>query len=600
MTKSGGHSPPGLLVAFNDPAAFGKPRCHAPAGNSGGTNMRRYAIILNAVLLGLVSALSYAQAVVPIINQPLIPDATVPGGPQFSLTVNGTGFASNSVVNWNGSALATTFVNSSQLTAIVPASDIAKPGSGQVTVVNPGPGVGTSNAIPFEVTRPIPLFTFNRSDHVTFSSCDSVVVADFNGDGNLDIVAALANFTVSVNLGNGHGRFRHLRNFASGIGNDSLVVGDFNGDGKLDLALRGVSVLLGNGDGSFQPPLNYPAGDNSVAVGDFNGDGKLDLASTDSSGKLYILLGNGDGTFQKPVSHAAGSDPYSIAVADFNRDGKLDLAVGLQGEDAVAILLGNGDGSFQAPVKYASAGAAGDVFVADLNADGVLDLVVPNQYLPKVSVLLGNGDGTFQPHVDYPAGANAYRGGVADVNGDGKLDVVITTWAGDNNEYFVLLGNGDGTFQKPRAYPAAAEPLGTAFGDFNNDGILDLVIADWGGEDFSVMLGTVVQLQPDTLDFGTVSVGKNASLSTKLTNIRKSTLEITSITTPGGQGAFSQTNNCGSGVGTGQSCTITVTFTPPKPGLFESPVEVRDKAPGSPQRIFLSGKGSTAALTEKR
>ncbi len=80
------------------------------------------------------------------------------------------------------------------------------------------------------------------------------------------------------------------------------------------------------------------------------------------------------------------------------------------------------------------------------------------------------------------------------------------------------------------------------------------------------MLGTVVELQPDTLDFGTVSVGKNASLITRMTNIRKSTLEINSITTPGGEGAFSQTNNCGSSLGPGQGCTITVTFTPPAAG----------------------------------
>ncbi len=127
--------------------------------------MRKYAVVLGAVLLGLVSALSYAQAPVPFVNQPLIPDATAPGRPQFTLTVNGTGFVSSSVVNWNGSARSTTFVNSSQLTASILASDVAKPGSGQVTVVNPSPGGGISNAIPFEVTRAIPLFTFNRSDY---------------------------------------------------------------------------------------------------------------------------------------------------------------------------------------------------------------------------------------------------------------------------------------------------------------------------------------------------------------------------------------------------------------------------------------------------
>ncbi len=124
--------------------------------------MRKHAICLAAVLLGFASALSYAQAPVPIINQPLIPDATAPGGPQFTLNVNGTGFVSNSVVNWNGSARATTFVNSSRLIATILASDIAKNGSGQITVVSPSSGGGISNAIPFEVTKPIPRFVSFR------------------------------------------------------------------------------------------------------------------------------------------------------------------------------------------------------------------------------------------------------------------------------------------------------------------------------------------------------------------------------------------------------------------------------------------------------
>ncbi len=571
----------------------------------------KHAIFLGTVLLGLVSVLSYAQAPVPFISQPLIPDATAPGGAQFPLTVNGTGFVSNSVVNWNGSALATTFVDSSQLTATVLASDIAKPGSGQVTVVTPSPGGGTSNAIPFEVTKPIPLFTFNRSDYAAGDGVPSVVAADFNGDGNLDVAAVgLYTNTVSVYLGDGHGRFQHHGDYPTGQqnGNDCLVVGDFNGDGKLDLAVRGLAVLLGNGDGSFQAPLAYTAGDSCVAVGDFNSDGKLDLASSDSSGVVYILLGNGDGTFQTPVSYSAGSGPSGIAVGDFNGDGKLDLAVALNNEKAIAILSGNGDGTFQPAVKYATAGTSGDVYTADLNGDGVLDLIVPcNSLRPdnsfreksvqKVSVLIGNGDGTFQPHVDYPAGTDAYRGGVGDVNGDGKLDVVVTSWF-TRNEYFVLLGNGDGTLQKPRAYTAGSCPLGMTFGDFNHDGILDLVIADQCTDEFSVMLGTVVELQPDTLDFGTVSVGNNATLTTQLTNIRKSTLRISSITV--GKGAFSQTNNCGNSVGPGQSCTITVTFTPPKAREFDAEVKVNDKAPGSPQRVFLSGRGSSAALARKK
>lgn len=561
--------------------------------------MKRRAIILTAILLGLASVLSYAQAPVPFINLPLVPDATAPGGPQFSLTVNGTGFVSNSVVNWNGNALATQFVSGSQLTATVPAADIAKAGSGQVTVVNPAPGGGVSTAVPFEVTKPIPLLTFNRSDYAAGDGVPSLVTGDFNGDGKLDLAAVgLYTNTVSVYLGDGYGAFIHHGDYPTGPGNnnDELVVGDFNGDGKLDLAVRGGAVLLGNGDGSFQAPLPFPGGDNAVAVGDFNGDGKLDLASSDNSGVVYILLGNGDGTFQTPVSYAAGPGGYGIAVGDFNRDGKADLAIALSDGNGVAILLGNGDGTFQPPVEYASAGQPTDLYAADLNGDGILDLVVPNTSSAEVSVLMGNGDGTFKPHVDYPTGAPVRRGGIADVNGDGKLDVVVTTWAYGNDQFFILPGNGDGTFGKAYPFTAGSCPLGTAFGDFNKDGILDLAIADQCAADFSVMLGTVVELQPDTLVFGAVGVGQQASLTTKLTNIRKSTLDISTITIFAGNGAFSQVNNCGNNVGAGQSCTITVTFTPPKAGSFAAGLVVGDNAPGSPQAALLSGKGSTGAV----
>jgi FG-GAP-like repeat/Abnormal spindle-like microcephaly-assoc'd, ASPM-SPD-2-Hydin len=217
----------------------------------------------------------------------------------------------------------------------------------------------------------------------------------------------------------------------------------------------------------------------------------------------------------------------------------------------------------------------------------VLDLVVPNQSDAYVSILLGNGDGTFRSHVDYFTPGAVWRGGVADVNGDGKLDLVLTTWAFNGDELFVLLGKGDGTFQKAQTFVAGSCPLGAAFGDFNNDGILDIVIGDQCST-LSVMLGAAVSLQPDTLAFGAVSVSHQSSLSTQLTNIVKSTLNIQKVSISGGKGAFSQTNNCGS-VGAGQSCTITVTFAPQAAGTFNGQVAIWDNAPGSPQLVYLNG-----------
>src|SRR5216684_1815090 len=231
-----------------------------------------------------------------------------------------------------------------------------------------------------------------------------VAVGDFNGDGVPDLVVANeGSNNVSVLLGNGQGAFQAAQNFAAGTNPQSVAVGDFNGDGKLDLAVANegsgdVSVLLGNGDGTFQTAVAIATGTNpqSVAVGDFNGDGNLDLAvanggdfSSGAGSNVTVLLGNGDGTFQTARAFAVDDIPQSVAVGDFNGDGKLDLAVANLRSGDVSVLLGNGDGTFQGAVNYAAAGAS-SIAVGDFNGDGKLDLAVASG---SVSVLLGNGDG---------------------------------------------------------------------------------------------------------------------------------------------------------------------------------------------------------------
>jgi hypothetical protein len=457
------------------------------------------ASITGTSMLINVSAAAAANPV-PLINQPLSPDAIVPGG-AFKLTVNGTGFVSGSLVKWNGTTRVTNFVSDSQLTATVLASDIAQFNTASVTVANPPPGGGTSNVVFFGTTTPIASVSLsNPSEFGAGSAPLSVATGDFNGDGKLDLVTANSGSNnVSVLLGNGDGTFQSAVDYAVGSNPRSVAVGDFNGDGKLDLVVtnestNNVSILLGNGDGTFQPAVNYTvaSGPHSVAVGDFNGDGRLDLAIANFvSGNVSVLLGNGDGTFQSALDYAGGSNPNSVAVADFNGDGKLDLVVANQGSSNVSVLLGNGDGTFQAALNY-SAPRAEWVAVADFNGDGKLDLAVASGGCRRgcggLSVLLGNGDGTFQAAVQYAGGLGHFSLAVGDFNGDGKLDLVVTNES--TNNVSILLGNGDGTFQSAVEYAGGSGPISVAVGDFNGDGKLDIAVAQ-------LLNGTVsIQSQP--------------------------------------------------------------------------------------------------------
>jgi hypothetical protein len=332
---------------------------------------------------------------------------------------------------------------------------------------------------------------------------EAVAVADVNGDGIPDLIVANGNDnTVRVLLGNGDGTYHYLNNdptqgtFTVGTHPDAVAVADLNGDGKLDLIVANygdlntpvpgsVSVLLGNGDGTFQPAQTFPVGfgATSVAVADVDGDGIPDLVvanfgnpNTHDPGSVSVLLGNGNGTFRPPVNYATGPGPASVAVADVNGDGIPDLVVANQYGNTVSVLLGNRDGTFRSAVNYPVGTGPTSVTVADVNGDGVPDLIVTNISDNTVSVLLGNGAGTFQPGPTLSTGLGPVAAAVADVNGDGTLDLVVA------NEYdrsvSVFLGNGKGSFQAAQKVPVGFGPRSVVLADVNGDGIPDLIVAN--------------------------------------------------------------------------------------------------------------------------
>ncbi|HJT36456.1 MAG TPA: VCBS repeat-containing protein [Pirellulales bacterium] len=351
-----------------------------------------------------------------------------------------------------------------------------------------------------------------------------VAVGDFANNGIRDLAVAAADSSpygsLNILMGNGDGTFKPYQSFSTGSANtQSLAVGDLTGDGKLDIVTANygsygysyyygiedirasVSVLMGNGDGTFQTPMNLtlpkvvPPGHTaaipqrpvSVALGDMNHDGRLDAVVTASTylgyGYVDVLVGHGDGTFSVASTTFLGQNTgYSVVLGDFSGDANLDVATAMTSSNDVAVLLGTGDGTLDAPTYYATGTNPDSLAVGDLTGNGKLDLVTANYGSPpsgpgSVSVLLGNGDGSFQSPDNIvlpPWAPPGYTGrdplplaqspiavAVGDLNGDGKMDLAVTaqsTYYGGyynlgKNNVNILMGNGEGGFSDAQIVP---------------------------------------------------------------------------------------------------------------------------------------------------
>ena len=398
----------------------------------------------------------------------------------------------------------------------------------------------------------------------------SVAVGDVNRDGKADLIVAISGMQpcmgnvctwidggIGVLLGNGGGTFGAVAKTTVAGSPAQVALSDFNGDGKIDIVAAnlggmisinsprpgsGATVMLGNGDGTFQPAVTYPAGNgpDAIAIGDFNGDGKPDLAVVSGGDNaISILAGNGNGTFQTAAAYAVGSSSMCVVPADINADGKVDLVV--PAGNTLAVLFGNGDGTFGGAVGYVAGDNPAYAAVADFNGDNRADLAVANPNGSKVSVSLGifSSQGSALPTATGLApspnpsqygqavtltaqvspsdatGAVEFLDGVtvlgsAPLNASGIAQFSTTLLASGIRSLRAIYSGVSGAWKSSQSavvsqvvnQPAASVgfpqmasyitgiwPYSVAAGDFNGDGKPDLAVANYGGQSVSVLPG---------------------------------------------------------------------------------------------------------------
>jgi len=422
---------------------------------------------------------------------------------------------------------------------------------------------------------------FNRDGKpdlaIMSSATNSVYILLGNGDGT---------FTAANGSPiNGIGTIPCVDNLQ--ISNCSIAAGDFDNNGTADLAVTSgfdneVFILMGNGDGTFTPASPIPAGVGNfpqwVSIGDFNNDGRLDLAvANGNDNTVSILLGNGDGTFTpangSPVP--VGGFPFFLAIADFDQNGTADIAVTNESDSSVSILLGNGDGTFTqangSPILGFNYNPA-QIVAADFNGDGKPDIAVTNftavppSTVGTVSVLTGNGDGTFNPAPGspVPVGVDPFAMVAGDFNQDGKTDLAVANYGlisdTPTQTLTLLLGNGSGGFT-PAGPPIqlGESPNDLVAADYNEDGTIDLAIPNIADFDISILLNQFTQTATASLSNMTIA-GTGTHYVDAVYEGNTSFATSTSSTIPL-QGSTEVTNLTLTASPTQQMVTMPVTFT---------------------------------------
>ncbi|MCB1489961.1 MAG: VCBS repeat-containing protein, partial [Bauldia sp.] len=451
------------------------------------------------VLSGLPASLSYnfGDAATPIAPLLTVTDADSANLASASVRIVGGSFAGDGDIltaDTTGTAI-TAVWNAANGTLFLSGSDtvenyqaVLRTVSYQSTATDPGNSGGNdARTLAWQVSDGTTLSTdlFSAASNYTGGGDARYSVAsDVDGDGDLDLVtSAFSGTGVSVFLGNGDGTFGSATTYTTGLSPHGVAIGDINGDGIADVATANtsgsLSFLLGNGDGTFGTATTLATpGATAVAIVDLNHDGKADLVGSVAGTSIgnVVFLGNGDGTFATGVTYATTFAPHAMALGDFNGDGNVDIASAT--DNGTSILLGNGDGSF-GTVTLLPGSTQWGIATADFDGDGDLDLAASMINIGAVFLYLGQGDGTFTYTGSLTAGSWPYDVATGDFNADGKVDLAVT--ATGSTAVSVFLGNGDGTFQSAIGATVGIGPYGIMVGDFDGAGGTDIVTANSSG-----------------------------------------------------------------------------------------------------------------------
>ena len=347
--------------------------------------------------------------------------------------------------------------------------------------------IGRSVLESLERRRLLSLVTFQSSINVNDGGQPAAVAtADMNGDGKTDLVTEDYAGAVTVLLGNGDGTFAVKQTIPESIDTSAfgVTIADFNNDGHPDVALitgtETITLLSGSSDGTLTPAgsVNGAMKLHSVIAADVTGDGNMDLVASDLYGGVEVFLGDGKGDFSAPiVTRPTNTGSTRVVAGHFVNGGPLDLALTNYTAGTVSILIGNGDGTFKVAGNYSGITAVTSIVTADFNNDGNADLAVGS--LIGVTELLGNGNGTFKAPIGLGITSNVDYLATADLDGDGNADLIASAQNyGYGGQIVIALGYGNGSFQSPQTMSAGNYPQVAVVADLEGDGHPDLLVAE--------------------------------------------------------------------------------------------------------------------------